>query len=89
MEREAYFDKEKPLPDFARGDLVKYVVQGNFIVQYEVLERGALADDDDDEYEFVDEEADEETAGETETADLSAENSAPEAGEAGAKSEDK
>ena len=52
MEREAYLDKEKPLPDFAKGDLVRYVVQSNFLVQYEVIERGALEDDDDDDYEY-------------------------------------
>lgn len=55
MEREAYFDKEKPLPEFYRGDLVRYVVQGNFIVQYEIVERGALEDDEDDGYEYVEE----------------------------------
>ena len=58
MEREAYLDKEKPLPDFGRGDLVKYVVQSNFLVQYEIFERGALEEDDDenfDGYEDVEE----------------------------------
>lgn len=55
MEREAYFDKEKPLPEFYRGDLVRYVVQGNFIVQYEIVERGALEDEEDDGYEYVEE----------------------------------
>ena len=52
MEREAYFDPEKPLPDFGSGDLVRYVVQSNFIVQYEILERHA--------YEFSEYEEDEE-----------------------------
>lgn len=42
MEREAYFDREKPLPDFRQGDLIRYVVQSNFIVQYEIVEREAL-----------------------------------------------
>ena len=42
MEREAYFDSEKALPDFGSGDYVQYVVQSNFIVQYRVLQRGVL-----------------------------------------------
>ena len=58
MEREAYFDKEKPLPDFHRGDLVKYIVQSNFIVQYEIVERGALAEDEEDEDEEIQMKAD-------------------------------
>ena len=55
MEREAYFDPEKPLPDFGSGDLVRYVTQSNFIIQYEVLQRHAydfeeyIEDDEDDE----------------------------------------
>ena len=53
MEREAYFDPEKPLPPFESGDLVRYIVQSNFIIQYEILEKHAL------EFEVVDE--DEET----------------------------
>ena len=48
MEREAYFDPEKPLPDFGMGDLVRYVTQSNFIVQYEVVQRHAY---DFEEYE--------------------------------------
>lgn len=39
MDREAYFDCEKTLPDFHEGDYVQYIVQSNFIVQYRVLER--------------------------------------------------
>lgn len=63
MEREAYFDKEKPLPDFERGDLVRYVVQGNFIVQYEIVERNALKDDGtDDGYDYYYEDGTEATA---------------------------
>ena len=46
MEREAYCD---PMPDFGMGDLVKYVCQSNFIVQYEILERHAY--DFKEEYE--------------------------------------
>lgn len=53
MEREAYFDPEKPMPDFGSGDLVHYICQSNFIIQYEILERHA--------YEFTEyEETDEE-----------------------------
>lgn len=51
MEREAYFDNEKPLPEFEKGDLVRYIVQSNFIVQYEIIERGALQEDDEEEYD--------------------------------------
>lgn len=62
MEREAYLDKEKPLPEFGRGDLVKYVVQSNFLVQYEIFERGALEEDDDENFDgYEDAEAAEET----------------------------
>lgn len=49
MEREAYLDKEKPLPDLEKGDLVRYVVQSNFLVQYEVIEHKALAEEDEEE----------------------------------------
>ena len=52
MEREVYFDPEKPLPDFGSGDYVRYVAQSNFIIQYEILERHA--------YEFTEYEEDEE-----------------------------
>ena len=56
MEREAYFDPEKPLPDFGSGDLVRYVTQSNFIIQYEVLERHAY-----DFEEYIEDDEDEET----------------------------
>lgn len=49
-ERESYLDAEKPLPDFQEGDNVRYVTQANFIIQYDVLERGVV------EFEEVDEE---------------------------------
>ena len=49
LDREAYWDNEKPLPEFESGDYVKYVVQSNMIVQYEILEKHAL------EFEVVDE----------------------------------
>ena len=52
MEREVYFDKEKPLPEFDAGDYVQYVVQSNFIVQYNILQKKAL------EFEEVDEDDD-------------------------------
>ncbi len=66
LEREAYFDPEKPLPSFESGDLVKYITQSNFIVQYEIVERHALefAEEEDEEYEELEEETVEE--GETE-----------------------
>ena len=61
MEREAYFDVERDLPDFNSGDYVQYVVQSNFLLQYRILERNvyqfeAVVDDEeeydeDDEYE--------------------------------------
>ncbi len=54
-EREVYFDVEKPLPDFEQGDLVKYVVQSNFLIQYEIVKKQAI----EFEYEDEDEEEDE------------------------------
>lgn len=42
MEREVYFDIEKEWPDLEQGDLVHYVVQSNFLIRYDVLERQAL-----------------------------------------------
>ena len=42
MEREAYFDVEQPTPPFECGDLVEYVTQSNFIIQYRIIERKAL-----------------------------------------------
>jgi len=56
MDREAYWDNEKPLPPLESGDFVQYISQSNFIVQYEILEKHAL------EFEEVDE--DEEVEGE-------------------------
>jgi hypothetical protein len=50
MDREAYWDNEKPLPPFESGDYVKYIVQSNFVLQYEILEKHAL------EFEVIDEE---------------------------------
>ena len=42
MEREAYFDPEMPLPPFESGDYVHYIVQSNFVIQYEILQKKAL-----------------------------------------------
>ncbi len=53
MEREAYFDPEKPLPPFESGDLVHYIVQSNFVIQYEILQKHAL------EFEEVEDEEEE------------------------------
>ena len=53
MDREAYWDNEKPLPPFENGDYVRYIVQSNFILQYDILEKHAL------EFEVLDEETDE------------------------------
>ena len=54
LDREAYWDNEKPLPELESGDYVKYIVQSNIIVQYEILEKHAL------EFEVVDEDTEEE-----------------------------
>ena len=51
MEREAYCDNEKPLPDLGSGDYVQYIVQSNFIVQYRILDRGVLEFEEEGEYE--------------------------------------
>ncbi len=52
LEREAYFDPEKPLPQIDSGDLVQYITQSNFIVQYEIVEKNALEfEEEDDEYD--------------------------------------
>lgn len=56
MEREAYFDVEKPLPALESGDYVRYIVQSNFILQYEILEHKALEFE-----EVIDEEIEEST----------------------------
>lgn len=56
MDREAYFDPEKPLPPFESGDLVRYIVQSNFIIQYEIVEKKVLEFEEYDENEETDEE---------------------------------
>jgi hypothetical protein len=61
MEREAYFDVEKPLPEFGEGDLVRYVTQSNFIIEYEILEKHALEFEEveeDEEYEEYEDDED-------------------------------
>jgi len=63
LEREVYFDVEKPRPDFGNGDYVRYVSQGNFLVQYEIIEKHAY---EFSEYEEDDEEDEVESAVETE-----------------------
>ncbi len=63
LEREAYFDPEKPLPPFESGDYVKYIVQSNFVIEYEILEKKAL------EFEEVEEEIEEFEAEAEETED--------------------
>ncbi len=65
MERVAYLDVEKPLPPFESGDLVHYIVQSNFLLEYEILQKKALEFEEVDEYEEV-EEAIEEEKGEDE-----------------------
>ena len=55
LERIAYFDTEKPLPDFKNGDFVQYIVQSNFIVQYDVIKRGAIEFELEEETEFTEE----------------------------------
>ena len=37
MDRKIMFDKEKPLPEFQGGDIVRYLSQGNLMVAYEVI----------------------------------------------------
>ena len=55
MDREAYWDCEKPLPEFDSGDFVQYIVQSNVIVQYQILEKKALEFEEIDEGEEYDE----------------------------------
>lgn len=51
-EREAYFDPEMPLPDFDSGDYVQYIVQSNFVIQYNIITKKALEFEEvDDDYQ--------------------------------------
>ncbi len=54
MEREAYFDPEMPLPPFESGDYVHYIVQSNFVIEYEILQKKALEFEEVDEFEEID-----------------------------------
>lgn len=42
MNRETYVSVEVEQPTFKSGDLVRYVSRGSYLLQYEVLEEGAL-----------------------------------------------
>lgn len=67
MDRETYCDCEKPLPPFESGDFVQYIVQSNFIIQYNILQKKALEFEEiDDEEEYADEVEVAEAADETE-----------------------
>ena len=61
LEREAYWDVEKPDPALESGDWVRYITQSNFIIQYEVLQHKALEFE-----EYVEEEVVEPSQGEQE-----------------------
>ena len=66
MKRVAYIDAEKPLPKFERGDLVRYITQGNFIIQYEILAKGVLEIEEQEDFDEYDYEEVEETTTEQE-----------------------
>ncbi len=51
LEREAYFDPEMPLPPFESGDYVRYIVQSNFVIEYEILQKKALEFEEVEEFE--------------------------------------
>ena len=59
LEREAYFDPEKPLPNIESGDLVAYITQSNFIIQYHIVEKQALEFEEEDEEDEASEEHEE------------------------------
>ncbi len=59
LEREAYFDPEMPLPPFESGDYVHYIVQSNFVIEYEILEKKALEFEEVDEFEVEEEKTEE------------------------------
>lgn len=81
MKREAYLDVEKPLPDFDRGDLVRYVTQSNFIIQYDILQKKVLEIEEINEYNQYGElyGADEEAFGEFEEEQTQAQDGSTEA----------
>lgn len=51
MRREAYWDVEKRLPPFEEGDLVRYVVQSNFILAYDVTKKAEKAETNEEQAE--------------------------------------
>ncbi len=65
LEREAYFDPEMPLPPFESGDFVHYIVQSNFVIQYDIIEKKALEFEEVEE-EYYEEESETEDKEETE-----------------------
>ena len=69
LEREAYFDVEKPLPEFESGDLVEYITQSNFIIQYRIVEKQALEFEEEDEEDYETEENEEENEEESDEAE--------------------
>lgn len=68
MEREVYFDVEKEWPDLEQGDFVRYVVQSNFLIRYEVLQRQALTAEElgEDDSDYIDDEGNDENVEKTE-----------------------
>ncbi len=60
QEREAYFDVEHSMPPLESGDYVRYVVQSNFIIEYEIIQKKVLEFEEVDEDEAVEEEISEE-----------------------------
>ena len=78
MEREVYFDVEKEWPDLERGDLVHYVVQSNFLIQYEVLERAALEENEETDDQPSEESAAQEVATEEVQEEVAEENQSAE-----------
>ncbi len=71
-EREVYLDAEKPLPSFECGDMVRYIMQGRFIIQYEIVEKRAI------EFEVVEEDFD---GGQAEQTELQEEKQTEESGQ--------
>ena len=51
LDRVAYWDVEKPLPPFEEGDYAQYIVQSNFVIQYDILQKRALEFEEVDDYE--------------------------------------
>lgn len=44
-EREIYLDVEKEFPKFESGDLVRYVTQSNFLIEYEIIKKNAFSEE--------------------------------------------